>query len=104
MFSTKQLYEQVWNNLFDLGGENTVTVHINTLRKKWERWDQRSSRLCGALAISLSHLLIPNLGTHNEWNAKQRSTHYLFMQALIKIPNYKPFTSDIQVKSKVNVK
>ena len=34
VFSTKQLYEQVWNDLFDLGGENTVTVHINTLRKK----------------------------------------------------------------------
>ena len=34
VFSTKQLYEQIWNDLFGLGGENTVTVHINTLRKK----------------------------------------------------------------------
>lgn len=34
VFSTKQLYEQLWNDFFGLGGENTVTVHINILRKK----------------------------------------------------------------------
>lgn len=34
VFSAKQLYAQVWNDLFDLGGESTVMVHINTLRKK----------------------------------------------------------------------
>ena len=34
VFSAKQLYGQVWNDLFDLGGESTVMVHINTLRKK----------------------------------------------------------------------
>ena len=34
LFSAKQLYAQVWNDLFDLGGESTVMVHINTLRKK----------------------------------------------------------------------
>lgn len=34
VFSVGQLYEQVWENAFDVGGENTVTVHINTLRKK----------------------------------------------------------------------
>ena len=34
VFSTRQLYGQIWKDLFDLGGENTVTVHINTLRKK----------------------------------------------------------------------
>lgn len=34
VFSAKQLYEQIWDDFFDLGGENTVTVHINTLRKK----------------------------------------------------------------------
>ena len=34
VFSAKQLYEQLWNDFFDLGGDNTVTVHINILRKK----------------------------------------------------------------------
>lgn len=34
VFSAGQLYEQIWENAFDVGGENTVTVHINTLRKK----------------------------------------------------------------------
>ena len=34
VFSVKQLYEQIWNDLFGLGVENTVTVHVNTLRKK----------------------------------------------------------------------
>ena len=34
VFSAKQLYEQIWNDFFDLGVENTVTVHVNTLRKK----------------------------------------------------------------------
>lgn len=34
VFSAKQLYGQLWNDFFDLGGENTVTVHINILRKK----------------------------------------------------------------------
>lgn len=31
VFNAKQLYAQIWNDLFDLGGENTVMVHINTL-------------------------------------------------------------------------
>ena len=30
-FNAKQLSAQIWNDLFDLGGENTVMVHINTL-------------------------------------------------------------------------
>ena len=34
VFSAKQLHEQIWDGFFDLGGENTVTVHINILRKK----------------------------------------------------------------------
>ena len=34
VFSAKQLYGQIWDGFFDLGGENTVTVHINILRKK----------------------------------------------------------------------
>lgn len=34
VFSAQQLYEQVWSELCDLGCENTVTVHINILRKK----------------------------------------------------------------------
>lgn len=34
VFSATQLYVQVWGDFSDLGGENTVTVHINTLRKK----------------------------------------------------------------------
>ena len=34
VFSVKQLYEQIWNDLLGLGIENTVTVHINQLRKK----------------------------------------------------------------------
>ena len=34
VFSTRQLYGQIWNDFFDLDGDNTVTVHINTLRKK----------------------------------------------------------------------
>ena len=34
VFSAKQLYEQIWNDLVGLGVENTVTVHINILRKK----------------------------------------------------------------------
>ena len=69
VFSAKQLYEQLWNDFFDLGGDNTVTVHINILRKKWDRWDQRSSRLCGALATSLSRPLNPSHDVCNEWSA-----------------------------------
>lgn len=34
VFSAGQLYEQIWENAFDVGGESTVMVHINTLRKK----------------------------------------------------------------------
>lgn len=34
VFSAGQLYEQIWENAFDVGDESTVTVHINTLRKK----------------------------------------------------------------------
>ena len=34
VFSAKQLHEQIWDGFFDLGGDNTVTVHINILRKK----------------------------------------------------------------------
>ena len=34
VFSVGQLYEQIWENAFDIGGESTVMVHINTLRKK----------------------------------------------------------------------
>lgn len=34
VFSVGQLYEQIWENAFDMGGESTVMVHINTLRKK----------------------------------------------------------------------
>lgn len=34
VFSVGQLYEQIWENAFDVGGESTVMVHINTLRKK----------------------------------------------------------------------
>ena len=34
VFSAKQLHEQIWDGFFDLGGNNTVTVHINILRKK----------------------------------------------------------------------
>lgn len=34
VFSAGQLYEQIWENAFDIGGESTVMVHINTLRKK----------------------------------------------------------------------
>ena len=34
VFSAGQLYEQIWENAFDIGSESTVMVHINTLRKK----------------------------------------------------------------------
>lgn len=54
VFSTGQLYEQIWENAFDVGGESTVMVHINTLRKNWVNWGQRSYRLCGVMAIGLS--------------------------------------------------
>lgn len=34
VFSRRQLFEQVWNMDAALGGEDTVTTHIKTLRKK----------------------------------------------------------------------
>jgi two-component system response regulator RegX3 len=36
VFSSRQLYRQVWDETFDLGGENTVKVHIRRLRSKIE--------------------------------------------------------------------
>lgn len=36
VFSTSQLYEQIWEGAFDMGGESTVTVHINTLDKSFQ--------------------------------------------------------------------
>lgn len=34
VLSRRQLYEQIWNMDFALGGEDTVTTHVKTLRKK----------------------------------------------------------------------
>ncbi len=36
VFSSRQLYRQVWDETFDFGGENTVKVHIRRLRSKIE--------------------------------------------------------------------
>ena len=34
VFSRNQLYEQVWDKFYELGGDETVKAHIKTLRKK----------------------------------------------------------------------
>lgn len=34
VFSREQLFDQLWDYNFELGGNDTVKVHINTLRKK----------------------------------------------------------------------
>lgn len=34
VFSREQLFEQLWDYSFELGGDDTVKVHVNTLRKK----------------------------------------------------------------------
>lgn len=34
VFSREQLFEQIWDYNFELGGNDTVKVHVNTLRKK----------------------------------------------------------------------
>lgn len=34
VFSRDQIYDRVWGNYYELGGDETVKVHIKTLRKK----------------------------------------------------------------------
>lgn len=34
VFSREQLFDQIWDYNFELGGNETVKVHVNTLRKK----------------------------------------------------------------------
>lgn len=34
VFSRKQLYRQVWDDYYELGGDETVKTHIQTLRRK----------------------------------------------------------------------
>lgn len=34
VFSRGQLYEQVWDDFYELGGDESVKSHIKTLRKK----------------------------------------------------------------------
>lgn len=34
VFSREQIFTQIWDNHFDLGGDDTVRVQINTLKKK----------------------------------------------------------------------
>lgn len=34
VFSREQLFDQIWDYNFELGGNDTVKVHVNTLRKK----------------------------------------------------------------------
>ncbi len=34
VFSRDQIYDSVWGDFFELGGDETVKAHIKTLRKK----------------------------------------------------------------------
>jgi DNA-binding response OmpR family regulator len=36
VFSFRQIYQQVWKDIYDLWGENTIKVHVHRLREKIE--------------------------------------------------------------------